>query len=232
MPPATVESSATSSRSVSARAARSPETVVKTSCANPLDPETRGIWERTGLGFVAVAEENGAAPNAALYVNFLGTPDVNVADKVLFRAHTTNEQAIILFDPAGPTTTQLVATGDATPDVTPIADDGTLKSVAFGSLTDGDRTAVGIRVKGGEGTAPRTAIFMYDGAPDTVVLDRDAPPPPFVTFSRYRRIETGAQKVHEEIGNDRSGTRVVFGASVHSAVQPTGRAGVFRCTGS
>jgi hypothetical protein len=208
------------------------ETIVKTSCANPLDPEVRGIWERTGLGFVAVAEENGPAPNAALYVNFLGTPDVNASDKVLFRAHTTSDQAILLFDPAGPTTTQLVATGDATPDVTPITDDGTLKSVAFGSLTDDDRAAVGVRVKGGEGAVPRTGIFMYGGAPDTVVLDRDTPPPPFSVFSRYTKIQTGGQKVHEEIGNDRSGTRVVFEANVHSGVPPRGRAGVFRCTGS
>ena len=79
------------------------ETVVKTSCANPLDPETRGIWERTGLGFVAVAEENGAAPNAALYVNFLGTPDVNVADKVLFRAtRRTNKRSSCSIRPVRP----------------------------------------------------------------------------------------------------------------------------------
>ena len=78
-------------------------------CANPGDPELHGIWEGNGLGFIKVAEEGGTAPNGFLYDNFLGAPDVNAAAKVLFRASTAANVEINLFDPAGPSTTELVA---------------------------------------------------------------------------------------------------------------------------
>ncbi len=208
------------------------EAIVKPVCANALDPETRGLWEANGLGFVAIAEEGGTAPGGAVYENFLDAPDVNATDKVIFRAETSSGVAIFVFDPAGPSTIKLVAAGDATPDLNPLTDDGTLRTVAFGSLTDGDRAAIGVRIKGGEGLVPRTAIFEYGGTPDRVVLDTDSPPAPFGSGSSYNKIGPGARRAQEEIGNDRSGTQVVFPATVTSGSQPRGRAGVFRCTGS
>lgn len=208
------------------------EVVVKPVCANPGDPEVSGIWETFGIGFITVAEVGDTAPNGFLYDSFLGAPDLNAAGKVLFRVSTTANVEIVLFDPAGPTSTELVAAGDPTPDLNPVTDDGTLRNVSFGSVTNDDRTAVGVRIQGGQGTVPRTAIFMFDGAPDTVVLATDPPPAPFPQFSSYNKIGVGVQRTFEEIGNDRSGTQVVYGATVRSAEQPRGRAGLFRCAGS
>ena len=208
------------------------ETIVKPECDNVADPEVSGIWESTGLGYAKVAEVGGTAPNGFLYDSFLGAPDVNAAGKVLFRVSTTANVEIVLFDPGGPTSTELVAVGDPTPDLNPVTDDGTLRTVSFGSVTDDDRAAVGVRIQGGQGTVPRTAIFVFDGAPDTVVLATDPPPPPFPMFSSYNKIGVGVQRTFEEIGNDRSGTQVVYPATVRSAAQPRGRAGLFRCAGS
>lgn len=207
------------------------ETVVKTDCSMP-DPEVSGLWRTALLGFVAVAEEGGTAPNGALYESFLGAPDLNAADKVLFRADTFGGVEINLFDPAGPSTTELVAAGDPAPDLNPVLDDGVFTTVAFGSLTNGDRAAIGVRIRGGEGFAARGGVFVYGGTPDKVVVDTDDPPAPFAAGSEYGKIDPGAQRPQEEIGNDRSGTRVVFGATVRSAEQPRGRAGIFRCAGS
>src|SRR5690242_12638618 len=97
-------------------------------------PKT-GIHLTVGASFVTVAQQDQATPlGGTTYLQFYEAPDVNAAGKVQFRARVVgvvNVIAHFLYDPVGPTTTTLVAAGDAAPEPS-----GFFKTIGPGQLTD------------------------------------------------------------------------------------------------
>ena len=205
--------------------------LTKSNCADTIEPELVGVYLDTGSGFAKIALEGDTAPSPAEnYAHFIGAPDVNASDKVLFRAHTTGVgggTAIFLHDPAAPMTTELVATGDAAP-----VTGGSLKMVAPAGVSDVDRAVVGGRMSGG---LAKTGIFVFDaaGADEKVVATNDpAPADVFGPNSIYLKINPGNRKNNEGIGADRSGTWVAYTAKVKDTLGALTKSGVFRCQGS
>ncbi len=202
--------------------------MTKVSCADPMEAEIRGIYRHSGLLFSKVLEEGDATPiGGTTYDNFIGAPDVNASDKVMVRARTTGVVGVVgifLTDPVGPTTTTLAATGNFAPG------GGSLKSLAPGGVTDGDRAGIGARIA--SGTA-KTGIFLFGAGDEAVVRDGDlAPNDQFGPNSFYTKINPGNRKTNEEVGVDRSGTWLAYTARVYDTIGPPGKAGLFRCNGS
>ena len=88
-------------------------------CADAMEAELRGIYRSIGPIFSKVVEAGDATPiGGTIYDNFIGAPDVNAGDKVMYRARTSGVVGVIgifLTDPVGPTTTTLAATGNFPP---------------------------------------------------------------------------------------------------------------------
>ncbi len=195
----------------------------KVSCANALEPELYGIYRDTGLGIDRVALQGDPTPILGnTYDDFLGDPDMNETDQVLFRATITGtlkSTGLFLFDAAGPTTITVVRTGDAAAGV-----GGFLRTITEPNLTNGAQA--GFRANLGS-SAAKEGIFLYDGV-DEAVVTRSSPVPVgiFLPGSVY-------QKIYEEIGVSRSGTWVTYSATVK---QPPGnggaKIGLFRCEGT
>jgi len=205
--------------------------LTKADCADAIEPELVGVYLDTGAGFAKVALEGDAAPSALEnYAHFIGAPDVNVSNKVLFRAHTAGVgggTAIFLHDPAGSTTGELVATGDAAP-----VTSGSLKMVAPAGVSDSDRAVVGGRMSGGNA---KTGIFVFDtaGSDEKVVATSDpAPTDVFGPNSIYLKINPGNRKNNEGIGSDRSGTWVAYTAKIKDTLGALTKTAVLRCQGS
>ncbi|MCC6847022.1 MAG: hypothetical protein IT294_00875 [Deltaproteobacteria bacterium] len=194
----------------------------KVSCADAFEAELVGVYRDTGFGIDRVALAGDATPvPGTTYAGFLGDPDLNASDQILFRATLTGAASgtgLFLFDPAGPATTTLARTGDAAPT------GGGLRTITEPSLTDGARAGFRANV------APdpdHEGIFLYDGIDEAVVTRLSAVPAGiFLPGSKY-------QKIFEEIGVSRSGAWVTYSATVK---QPPGsggsKVGLFRCEGS
>lgn len=198
------------------------QVVTKVACADALETELVGVYRDTGLGIDRVALQGDATPiGGTTYANFLGDPDLNESDQVLFRATITGSAkgtGLFLFDATGPTTTTLARTGEVAPT------GGFLRTITEPNLTNEPRAGFRANV------APdpdHEGIFLYDGT-DEAVVTRLSPVPTgiFLPGSRY-------QKIFEEIGVARSGTWVTYSATVK---QPPGsggaKVGLFRCHGS
>ena len=195
----------------------------KVSCANALEPELYGIYRDTGAGIDRVALQGDATPiGGNVYDDFLGDPDLNEIDQVLFRATITGtlkSTGLFLFDAVGPTTITVVRTGDAAATV-----GGFLRTITEPNLTNGAQA--GFRANLGN-TPAKEGIFLYDGVDEAVVTKSSTVPTGlFLPGSVY-------QKIYEEIGVSRSGTWVTYSATVK---QPPGnggaKIGLFRCEGS
>jgi hypothetical protein len=198
------------------------QVVTKVSCANALEPDLVGVYRTTGLGIGRVALTGDATPiGGTTYAGFLGDPDLNASDEVLFRATITGTvrgTGLFLFDPVGPITTTVVRTGDSTPV------GGFLRTITEPSLTDDARA--GFRANIGK-DADHEGIFLYDGVDEAVVTRSSTVPVGiYLPGSVYK-------KIFEEIGVSRSGTWVTYSALVK---QPPGsggsKIGLFRCEGS
>ncbi len=197
-------------------------TTTQVDCNDTGEHPRDGVYEQSGGGFVSVAQIGDATPiGGTTYASILGIPEINASDVVGFRTRTAgveNVTGLFDFDPSGPTTTLLTATGDSVPGST-----GFLRTIAFSHLTDGGRQAFRGRLR--SGTA-RFGIFLVGGAPDVVALNTSPVPTDlFGAGAIYRTIE-------EDFGVDRSGTKVTFSAKVHDTVVPKSKIGLFRCTGS
>jgi hypothetical protein len=195
----------------------------KASCANALETELYGIYRDTGAGIGRVALQGDATPiGGNTYDDFLGDPDLNETDQVLFRASITGtlkSTGLFLFDAGGPTTITVVRTGDAAATV-----GGFLRTITEPNLTNGAQA--GFRANLGN-TAAKEGIFLYDGVDEAVVTKSSAVPVGiFLPGSSYA-------KIYEEIGVSRSGTWVTYSATVK---QPPGnggaKIGLFRCEGT
>lgn len=200
----------------------------KVDCANAGEAELVGIYEKTGLSFARVALEGDPSPSpSTTYAQFIGAPDVNATDKVMFRARTVGVAGgtgIFLHDPVGPTTALLVTTGAFAP-----TSGGSIKTLAPAGVTDGDRVAIGARTRGG---AAKTGIYLFDGTDEKVVdSSDDAPTDAFGPNSFYAKINPGNRKNNEGIGVDRSGTWVSYTAKVKDTLGTPNKSGVFRCEG-
>jgi hypothetical protein len=198
------------------------QAITKVSCADAFEPDLVGIYRDTGLGIDRVALEGDATPvGGTTYNGFLGDPDLNASDQVLFRATivgTVRSTGLFLFDPVGPTTIKVARTGDSAPT------GGSLRTITEPSLTDGARAGFRANIKS---DPSHEGIFLYDGVDEAVVLRTSTVPPGiFLPGSIY-------QKIFEEIGVSRSGTWVTYSASVK---QPPGnggaKVGLFRCEGT
>jgi hypothetical protein len=205
--------------------------VTKVDCTNPAEPALVGIYEKTGLGVGRVALEGDASPSpSTTYAQFIGAPDVNAADKVLFRARTVGVAGgygLFLHDPVGPTTVILAKTGDAAP-----ATGGSLKTIAPAGVTDADRVALGARLTSG---LARIGIFLFDATPSSekVVATNDpVPTDAFGPNSVYAKINPGNRKNNEGIGVDRSGTWIAYTAKVKDTTGTPTADGVLRCQGT
>lgn len=194
----------------------------KVSCADVFETEIIGVYRATGLGIERVALAGDATPVAGTtYSGFLGDPDSNASDQVLFRATLAGAASgtgLFLWDAAGPTTTVVARKGDAAPT------GGALKTITEPSLTDGSRAGFRANVAP---DADHEGIFLYDGVDEAVVTRLSTVPTGvFLPGSKY-------QKIFEEIGVSRSGTWVTYSATVK---QPPGsggaKTGLFRCEGS
>ena len=99
---------------------------------------------------------------------------------------------------------------------------GALRTITEPNLTDGGQAGFRANVKD---SPAKEGIFLFDGVDEAVVRRSDPVPSNiFVPGSRYA-------KIFEEIGVDRSGTRVTYSATVHEASGGT-PVGLFRCEGS
>jgi hypothetical protein len=201
----------------------------KVDCSSVVEPELVGIYEKTGLSFARVALEGDAAPSpSTTYAQFIGAPDVNLTNKVMFRGRTVGVAGgigIFLHDPVGPTTTLVVTTGAFAP-----TSGGAIKTLAPAGVTDGDRVAIGARVSGG---VAKTGIYLFDGTDEKVVdSSDDAPNDAFGPNSFYSKINPGNRKNNEGIGVSRSGTWVSYTAKVKDTLGTPNASGVFRCEGS
>lgn len=195
----------------------------KVLCADPFEPELTGIYRDTGAGIGRVALEGDPTPiGGTTYNQFLGDPDLNETDQVLFRASvvgTVSSTGLFLFDAVGPTTITVVRTGDAAATV-----GGFLRTITEPNLTNGAQA--GFRANLGN-TAAKEGIFLYDGV-DEAVVTRLSPVPVglFLPGSVY-------QKIYEEIGVSRSGTWVTYSATVKGPPGSGGaKIGLFRCEGT
>jgi hypothetical protein len=203
--------------------------VTKVDCTDVGEPELVGVYANVGLGFARVALEGDATPSpSTTYAQFIGAPDVNASDKVLFRARTVGVAGgygLFLHDPVGPTTVVLAATGDAAP-----ATGGSLKTIAPAGVTDGDRVALGARIAGG---LAKIGIFLFDaGSSEKVVATGDpVPTDAFGPNSAYAKINPGNRKNNEGIGVDRSGTWIAYTATVKDTTGTPNASGVLRCHG-
>ena len=202
----------------------------KVDCTSVVESELVGIYENAGLGFTRAALEGDAAPPpSTTYAQFIGAPDINAADKVLFRARTVGVAGgigLFLHDPVGPTTVVLAKTGDAAPTT-----GGSLKTIAPAGVTDADRVALGARI--GSGLA-KTGIFLFDASPSSekvVASNDDAPNDAFGPNSFYAKINPGNRKNNEGIGVDRGGTWVAYTAKVKDTTGTPTASGVLRCHG-
>jgi hypothetical protein len=198
------------------------QVITKVACADPFETELVGVYRDTGLGIDRVALQGDATPvGGTTYSSFLGDPDLNAADQVLFRATiggTVGGTGLFLFDPVGSATTTLVRTGDSAPS------GGAFRTITEPNLTDDGRAGFRANVKN---HPSHEGIFLYDAVDEAVVVRTSAVPVgEFLPGSVY-------QKIYEEIGVSRSGTQVTYSANVK---QPPGtggaKVGLFRCEGS
>ncbi len=197
------------------------QVVTKLACANVLETELVGVYRDTGLGIDRVALEGDASPvGGTTFDTFLGDPDLNASDQVLFRATivgTVQSTGLFLFDAGGPTTISVARTGDATPV------GGSLRAITEPSLTDGSRAGFRANLAN---DPDHEGIFLYDGVDEAVVTRISIVPTGiYLPGSIYK-------KIYEEIGVSRAGNWVTYSASVK---QPPGsggsKVGLFRCEG-
>jgi hypothetical protein len=194
----------------------------KLDCLDLGETARDGIYQQTGTGFLSVAQHGDATPVAGTtYTNFYGVPEINASDVVGFRAKSvgiTTETGLFDFDPSGPTSTRLIATGEIAPGA-----GGPLRMIARAHLTDAARQAFRGRVRGG---TLREGIFLVGGSGEPVVLANDqVPNDVFGAGATYRRID-------EDFDVDRTGTKVVFSGKVRDTVAPHSATAIFRCSGS
>lgn len=205
--------------------------LTRTDCASALDSELMGLYLDRGTGFAKIARDGDNAPSPlTTFARFIGTPDVNVSDKVLFRSRTVGvgaATALFIHDPVASTTAEVVETGDAAPGT-----GGSLRMIAPAGLGDSDRAVAGGRMRGG---VARTGIFLFEvgGGGEKVVATSDkAPTDVFGPNSIYLKINPGNRKNNEGIGADSSGTWVAYTAKVKDTLGKLNKTGVFRCHGS
>ena len=196
------------------------QAITMVSCVDVFEDDRVGIYRDTGLGIDRVALEGEPTPvGGTTYATFLGDPDLNASDQVLFRATiigAVKSTGVFLFDAAGPTTTTLARTGDAAPP------SGVLRTITEPSLTDGGPAPASAPTSKAR---PGAGIFLYDGVDEAVVLNASPVPTDiYLPGSIYR-------KIFEEIGIARSGTWVTYSATVDQPGVGT-RLGLFRCEGS
>ena len=196
------------------------QSVTKVSCADLLENDATGVYRETGLGIERVALQGDATPvNATTYSNFYGEPDLNATDQVLFRATANGSlhfAGLFLFDPAGPTTTVLVKTGDAAPG------GGEFKTITQPNLTDGGSAGFRAHISL---SATHDGIFLFDGTDESVVVRSDPVPTDIFSAGAVYR------KIFEEIGVAHSGVHVTYSANVRETDVGT-KVGLFRCAGS
>jgi hypothetical protein len=128
-------------------------------------------------------------------------------------------KALFRFDPAGPSTTTVVAEGDTAPDT----GGGTLKTLAPpAGFSNAGGTAFRAKVRGG---STDHGTFAFNGTDETIALRSDAvPTDAFGLGTTYR-------KILEDTGLDRSGTWFTLAARVRDTTQPPSNAGLLRCHG-
>lgn len=204
--------------------------ITKVDCTSVVEAEVTGVYLKVGPSFDRVVLEGDPTPTlATTYAQFIGAPDLNAADKVLFRARTVGVAGgtgLFLHDPSGPTTLELAATGDAAPTTS-----GSLKTIAPAGVTDGDRVAFGARISSG---LAKTGIFLFDANPSNekvVASNDDVPTDAFGPNSLYLKINPGNRKNNEGIGVSRSGTWVAYTARVKDTLGTPTASGVLRCEG-
>ena len=189
----------------------------KLDCSDAAEQEQVGVYRQTGGGMDRVALAGDVTPIAGTtYANFYGPPDSNATDQVLFRASASGIVGLFLFDPAAASTTKLVAIGDAAPL------GGTAQTITHPGLTDAGRAGVRMRVKG---DAAKHGIYLVGGTDEAVVRKTDPVPAGTLFIAPASYV-----KIYEEVGVDRSGTRLTYSAKVRNGVQPRGAVGLFRCS--
>jgi hypothetical protein len=190
-------------------------------CTDTGEPLVHGIFRMSGAAIhhVALAGDPSPLGGGAVYNKFYEV-NVNAGDGIGFRAKSTTVggEQVYLFDPAGPSTTLLVRTGDAAPGTAT----GTIKNIPHGWLTDLDQSAFRGKVKG---DTVKHGIFLFDGVTEAVVLNTTpVPDDSWGMPATYRNID-------EAIGVSRSSTQVAFSAKVKDNTATPSGTGLFLCTG-
>lgn len=145
-------------------------------------------------------------------------PKVNVLDNVAFYAKVdgaVSQKGVFLWDSFLMTTSTVVATGDAAPDV-----GGFVKVINDFHLADDDTVFVNAKVAG---STAKTGIFEYGAPPSAGLVKTDAPPvDEFGPGSKFRKIN----KIND-VSSD--GSRVAVGVKVADSIKPTKKSGVINC---
>lgn len=190
----------------------------KLDCLDTAEASLLGTFFWNGTTVSSIAFVGDAAPIAGTtYSDFEGPPEMNAADHVVFRAELTGSifvTAVLLFDPAGPTTSTVMTTGEVAPGTT-----GFVGRVDHETIADGDD----VFVKGGiQAGSAKSAVFQYDGTPDAALLSTDAvPTDQFGVGAVYKRLAL--------LASSRSGNRIAVTAGVKDTVAPRNKFGVLRC---
>ena len=187
-------------------------------CSDTLETPLTGVFVALGSNITSIAQEGDSTPiGGTTYASFLSPPDVNGLDHVLFRAKVTgslNATGAFLADPAGPTVTTVVTTGEVAPG------GGTIGKLDVARLASDDAVFLKATIKG----APAKAgIFRYAPSGEALLLRTDPPPTdqfgPGSIYRMFSRLQIAVD-----------GSRFVLVARVKDTVLPMAKTGVFRCT--
>lgn len=189
-------------------------------CDDDSEPTVPELFLSTAAGIASFARQGAESPvEDATYRRFVGRPQMNASDDVLFQARLAGAsagEALFLRDGATGEIALVVSDGDTLPT------GGVIDGLLDAKLADDGSVVVQVEIND---ATDRFGFFRYDGGVATRLLASTDTPPvdQFTPPHRYTAFEPF-------FGLSADGTTLGLAARVRDGVRPPSKSGAFRCT--
>jgi hypothetical protein len=192
----------------------------RSDCVDDTEPTVPEVFLSTGAGIASIVRQGDESPLPGVaYRRFVGRPQMNASDDILFQARLAGAGAgegLFLRDGATGEIALVVSDGD------PLPTGGVIKGLLDARLADDGSVVVQVEI---DDASDRFGLFRYAGGVATRLLaSTDTPPTDsFTPPHRYTAFEPF-------FGLSADGATLGLVARVRDGARPPSKSGVLRCT--